>query len=534
MFSIPHKGLVHDSTYYFIWDHYFNEWIDSAKQIFIYDELENLIEESSYLWVRETEVWDFKNGLRKELIYDDQGNICQEIITVCNSAKGQWKYDRKKLFTYDNKGRLIEKGSYTWRDESSEWVGDNSQFFQKWTYDQNGDLIRHEYYSWNAEIKDWEAFSKFEWRYDESRRINEKIQYKWDSECKDWTGVMRHTWDYNSTERMTGIIQYDWYPNLSVWIPQSLRLSRYNHYGQLIRYTEFLWDYDLMQWVCHGKSYTCDYDRDGNLTEKTDYFWDKKIRAWLSLGKCNTTYDKHGNATENKYYNWDPVSGTWKLYTEKDRVVTTYDEAGNPVLIMHYKWDPTDSSWCRYGMENLVYDTDGKRTEWSRYRWDTSSGEWTGSCKECLNIANDPCFTILEMCGRITNTTMIIAELNSWMEINTEIHFLWNYEYKNWDYSTKIEQYWAKPKTIATKGNDLKIIGCNIYPNPFSDYTVITLPESGFTRKIELIDPFGRILRSVDFPQGGTYRLDRNNLSSGTYIIRIHADDIYTGKVIIR
>jgi hypothetical protein len=534
LFSIPNKGLVRDSTYHFLWDHDQSEWIDSLKQIFKYDEQENLIEESSYLWVRETEMWVFINGLRKELTYDEYGNICQEIITVCNSAEGRWRYDRKKLFTYDGNGELIERSSYTWKDESREWVGDNSQFFQKWTYDQYGDLIHHEYYSWNAGMKDWVAFSKFEWRYDESRRITEKIQYKWNSECQAWTGIMRHTWDYNAIDGTTGIIHYDWYPGLSVWIPKSLRQSRYDHYGHLIRYTEFLWSYELMQWVCHGKSYACDYDRNGNLTEKTDYFWDMKIKAWLPVRRSSTTYDENGNAVENKYYNWDPVSGAWKINTGKERVVSTYDKAGNPVLIMHYLWDPTDSSWCRDGMEKLAYDTDGKQTEWSRYGWDTISGEWAGSCKECINIANDPCFRVIDMCGRTTSATELVADKGNWMEINTEIHYIWNADHKSWDYSKRTEQYWSKPDRVLLTEDKIKTRECKIYPNPFSDYTVITLPESVVTCKIELIDLYGRILRSTDYPSGRAFRLDRDGLPPGTYIIRILADDFYTKKVIIR
>ena len=534
LFSIPNNGLVHDSTYYFVWDHDQNVWIDSAKHIFKYDENRNLLEESSYLWVPETGNWVLADGSRKELTYDAHRNIIQEIITTYKPAKGQWMYDRKRLFAYDDKGRLIERSSYTWNNELLEWAGDNSQFLQTWLYDQNGDLIYREYYSWNDEIKNWEAFDKFEWRYDEYRRIAEKLQYKWDREFKEWIGIMRHTWTYNTAEMTTGVIQYDWYPGLSVWIPKSLRLSSYNIYGQIKGYTEFQWDYHLMQWVCYGNSYTCVYDVKGNLCEKIDYRWGAKIKRWIALRRCLTSFDENGNPTENKFFLWDPETESWIVIHDLDRKVTTYDEIGNPVRIMHYKWETTDSSWNCDGMESLTYDATGKQTEWSRYGWDTNSDEWIGSCKKCLNIANDPCFTVLEMCGKITNSTESKLDFNSWREINTEIHYQWNFEYKKWDYSTKTEKYWSKPNTVVAKDDVLKTSSCNIYPNPFSDYTIISLPESAITRRIELIDLYGRTIRSVDHPQGESFRLDRNNLPGGTYIIRIHSDDIYTGRVIIR
>ena len=173
-------------------------------------------------------------------------------------------------------------------------------------------------------------------------------------------------------------------------------------------------------------------------------------------------------------------------------------------------------------------------TDWSRYGWDTISSEWVGSCKKCLNIANDPCFRVLDRCGRITNSTLVIADLKSWREINTEIYYQWNFEYNIWGYSRKIEEYWSKPNTVFTREDVLKTSSCTIYPNPFSDYTIISLPEPAITRRIELFDLYGRILKIVDYPLSGSFRLDRNNLPGGTYIIRIHSDEIYTSKVIIR
>jgi hypothetical protein len=534
LYSKTDKGLVHDSTYYFTWSAVQNEWLDSAKQIFIYDEQQNLVEETSYLWSQESGRWLFAGGLRKELTYDADLNIISEINSTCDSENGYWVHESKKNLVYDDQGRLIERSNYIWNGDSLEWVGDNSKFLQKWTYDLNGDPIHHEYYSWNFITKDWEVFSKFEWRYDESRRITEKIQYKWDPGCQGWTGVMRHTWDYNSIDKTTGIIQYGWFPSLSVWIPKSLRLSRYDLYGRLIRYTEFLWNYHLMKWECHGNSYTCEYDSKGNLTERFDYFWDKGKNTWLPLRHYTTSYDENGNPTEIKYHYWDPVSRTWKLDTDIDRKVTTYDDSGNPIIIMHYQWDPADSAWCRDGMENLVYDPDGKRIEWARYGWDSISGDWIGRCKQCINVANDPCFIELEMCGRITSNTQVLASENTWEEINTEIHYNWNTENSTWFYATKKEQYWSKYRKVVSHNAVLKTGKCKIFPNPFSEYAVISLPESAVTRRIELFDMYGRMIRLENSPRSGLFRLERKDLPGGTYVIRIHADHIYTSRIIIR
>ena len=73
-----------------------------------------------------------------------------------------------------------------------------------------------------------------------------------------------------------------------------------------------------------------------------------------------------------------------------------------------------------------------------------------------------------------------------------------------------------------------------VYPNPFTDYTTIKLSDAVETQKIELIDIHGRIVRTIDNVNSNSVTIHRENLSSGIYIIRIHADVTYVKKVLIR
>ena len=73
-----------------------------------------------------------------------------------------------------------------------------------------------------------------------------------------------------------------------------------------------------------------------------------------------------------------------------------------------------------------------------------------------------------------------------------------------------------------------------VYPNPFTDYTKIKLSDVVQTQKIELIDLHGRIEKTIDHVNSNTVTIYRDNLLSGIYLIRIHPDDTYVTKVIIR
>ena len=73
-----------------------------------------------------------------------------------------------------------------------------------------------------------------------------------------------------------------------------------------------------------------------------------------------------------------------------------------------------------------------------------------------------------------------------------------------------------------------------VYPNPFIDYATIKLSDAIQTLKIEIIDIYGRTVRTIDNINSNSVTIYRDNLPSGIYFIRIHSDDTYVKKVIIR
>ncbi len=116
-----------------------------------------------------------------------------------------------------------------------------------------------------------------------------------------------------------------------------------------------------------------------------------------------------------------------------------------------------------------------------------------------------------------------------------ETQFIW-YEWdsitNDWIYYSKTVSYWSELTTsISNKIIDLNYI---VYPNPFTDYTTIRLSDAIQVQNIDLIDIHGRIVRTIDNVNSNSIMIHRENLPSGIYFIRIHSDDTYVKKVIIR
>ena len=193
---------------------------------------------------------------------------------------------------------------------------------------------------------------------------------------------------------------------------------------------------------------------------------------WFGVWRYVFAYDANGNKTNDFWYNWDSNSNNWVMY---HRHVWEYDANGNETDYKCHFWNSQINDTSRY-REVYSYDAYGNQTEHIWDNWDSVTNDWVFGSK--------------------------------------------------WVY------YWSELTTsISNNIIDLNYI---VYPNPFTDYTTIELSDAVQTQKIELIDIHGRIVRTIDNVNSNSVNIHRDNLPSGIYFIRIHSDDTYVKKVIIK
>ena len=73
-----------------------------------------------------------------------------------------------------------------------------------------------------------------------------------------------------------------------------------------------------------------------------------------------------------------------------------------------------------------------------------------------------------------------------------------------------------------------------IYPNPFKDFAVVKSADTDRIRSIEIIDLYGRAVRTIKNINDNVVTMHRGNLPGGIYFIRILAADTFVKKVIIQ
>lgn len=90
------------------------------------------------------------------------------------------------------------------------------------------------------------------------------------------------------------------------------------------------------------------------------------------------------------------------------------------------------------------------------------------------------------------------------------------------------------PTGIIDYSVDKKAI--NIYPNPFTDFTTITIDSELKNVNITLINSYGQVVKKLNNVNGNKIVLTRDNLSNGVYVLNIsdhESTQILTKKIVI-
>ena len=212
-------------------------------------------------------------------------------------------------------------------------------------------------------------------------------------------------------------------------------------------------------------------------------------------------YDANGNRTEEIAYGWDSETNEW---VADARRVDAYGACGVVTERIEYGWDPGTNEWVTEGRYVNTFDANGNVTEQMRQHLDSETNEWVADARRVDAYG---------ACGVVTE----------------RIEYWWDPGTNEWINYGKAQLYWSEISIVPDFFTDNHAI----YPNPFTDFTCIYLSSRETTSKIELFDIRGRIVRTIDNINRNPVTIHRDNLPRGIYLIRIHSDDIHTGKVIV-
>jgi hypothetical protein len=75
--------------------------------------------------------------------------------------------------------------------------------------------------------------------------------------------------------------------------------------------------------------------------------------------------------------------------------------------------------------------------------------------------------------------------------------------------------------------------GLRLYPNPFSTTATVEWQVNEVIQRIELVNMLGQTVRTIEHPQDHSVTIDRENLASGIYFLKVYAGKTLIMKVMV-
>jgi hypothetical protein len=355
-------------------------------------------------------------------------------------------------------------------------------------------------FSWDATLNDWILSSSQVYYYNANGKLNSVI------EISLITGIYisKAEYLYNENSLLAGQNFYSWNGE---WIPAGRNMVTYDENDKTSEI--MIQVYKSGEWENNRWQKNYKYDEEGRLTEFQMLYW--RDNAWSLPATDYSTYDEEGRLIKRiGFYSNGDISS---------QILYNYD--ANGLRSEMYAQYPSGTSWLNLWLINYQYDSCGGQVLQIRYQGVLT--DWIPQTKTFSFISfNAEAFSgkKVPVCHK-GNTIYVsknavkahLAHGDCIGECTVEK----NSERQGFDEKGKPEK---PPFTI--------------YPNPARERITIkfTGDECEESKRVELTDFYGKLIRSFNIKDNGDLTIYRNNLLPGTYYIRLVGAKVYSAVVI--
>lgn len=216
-FTYDEYGYPESGSYYFL-----NEGIFRLgyRKLFDYD-ADGKIE--LFLW----QDWNadslkWENGSKQVYSYDEADNLMEILYYEVDPGKGLQLSDRI-IFTYDVEGHLVNEVKQEF--DAGEWY-DNLEW--RYTYDENGNKTSYSYWILFGGADSLETF-RTEYTYDVNNRLFIKVDYGIDLNGWNVFPFKKDSFLYDSSNRLEVEFSFSNFSMIEVWKPQSKKEYYYDN-----------------------------------------------------------------------------------------------------------------------------------------------------------------------------------------------------------------------------------------------------------------------------------------------------------------
>ena len=307
----------------------------------------DLAEEYGYEWTDDGLILDewgkfYGSGLRYTYKYNDRGWGTEQ-ITYALGADGEWVYQSKGEYEYDDNANITAERTYVW---------DGSQ---------------------------WQPSTKAVSEYDSKNRQTYLEGYTWDG--SQWVGGTKVFYEWTdkpnpqdpTNQRFTFAQYYEW--SDGAWKPQLMYVQEFDNPDGYITMQETAW-WNGRNWGGDGGSTNIslwDYDEHNVEIMHEGYLCLDDSTKWVKSFDTGYewTYGDDGSREGyyvTQYYNYDDASGELTP-TFAGRTDEAWNAAGQMLWQKIWNWDYATNDLAASEEAKNQYDADGNLTNEARWTW---------------------------------------------------------------------------------------------------------------------------------------------------------------------
>lgn len=315
------------------------------------------------------QVWDkdanqFVNSHKDQYSFDNSGNTILYATYEWNSARKEWDGQEKFKYFYDySSSNLIQKVICYWNSTTREWYDYSKEVY---FYDSSNHKTKDVLYSYESSASQWEERDMSVYLYDSFGNMTIKYGY-WKSSINTWIQDIKTEYTYDSKGNNVLIVDSILLNN--TWSPNKKYEYTYDTNNRLISRTEYSGNRFTNQFEFYNKEeYT--YDTNGQLKTETYYYWNSDSKSIEYGYKTDYTYDLNDNLSSMIRSSWNLSTKQWevnfKSEVELDNTKLSKDVFSGDVF-GDYSWvnvplsaniyTPVGDNWIQSAKSTIYYST---------------------------------------------------------------------------------------------------------------------------------------------------------------------------------
>jgi hypothetical protein len=275
LYSYTAQGLLSNWLFQ-VWQN--NEWENSYKETYTYDNRNNLLTEISEIWQNN----EWVNSSNRIYTYDDRNN--QLTYQYQYWQNNNWENSSNRISTYDDRNNQLTAIGLSW--QNNDWENIYNEIY---TYDDRNNQLTYLSQSWQN--NDWENNSKETSTYDDRNNRLTILPQVWQN--NNWENSDKYTYTYDDRNNPLTYLWQEWQNN--DWVNSWKVTYTYNDRNYPLTYLSQEWQNNNWE---NSRNNTITYDDRNNQLTSLYQIWQNN--DWNSGYQEIYTYNEDNNAVSGE------------------------------------------------------------------------------------------------------------------------------------------------------------------------------------------------------------------------------------------